>query len=223
MKTEKRPFHFLGWSLTGWIGTAALLAAGAVTRSERRRGRKVMEDSKKSWTFNECADSAILGRVATRRGDGLRSAAPTGAWDRDRARRPARPGRTAATVLVVGLLLLGAAAAEAQTTRILVSNSGQTADDSASTSGNKHAQLFQTGANTAGYTFISMFVNSEDAEDDDFDVEICEADTTANEFPPPRRLHGPDGTDGIERLRGRESCCSRTPASPSRRTPTTWW
>ena len=30
MKTEKRPFHCLRWSLTGWIGTAALLAAGAV-------------------------------------------------------------------------------------------------------------------------------------------------------------------------------------------------
>ena len=50
------------------------------------------------------------------------SAAPAGARDRDRSRRPARPGRTAATVLVVGLLLLGAAAAEAQTSRTLVSN-----------------------------------------------------------------------------------------------------
>ena len=183
MKAEKRPFHFLGWSLTGWIGTAALLAAGAVTRSERRRGRKVMEDSKKSWTFNECADSAILGRAAPRRGDGPRSAAPYGARDRDRSLRPARAGRPAATVLVVGLMLLGAAAAEAQTTRILVSNSGQTADDSANTSGNDHAQLFQTGANTAGYTFISMFVNSEDAAGDDFDVEICEEDGTSDEFP----------------------------------------
>ena len=83
----------------------------------------------------------------------------------------------------MGLLLLGAAAAEAQTSRVLVSNSAQAADDSANTSGNKHAQLFQTGANTAGYTFTSVFVNSEDPEDDDFDVEICEADTTANEFP----------------------------------------
>ena len=83
----------------------------------------------------------------------------------------------------MGLLLLGAAAAEAQTSRVLVSNSAQGPDDSANTSGNKHAQLFQTGANTAGYTFTSVFVNSEDPEDDDFDVEICEADTTANEFP----------------------------------------
>ena len=183
MKTEKRPFHFLGWSLTGWIGTAALLAAGAVTRSERRRGRKVMEDSKKGWTFNECADSAILGRAEASRGYCLSSASPARARARDRSLRPARAGRPAATVLVLGLLLLGAAAAEAQTTRILVSNSGQTADDSANTSGNDHAQLFQTGANTAGYTFISMFVNSEDAEDDDFDVEICEEDGTSDEFP----------------------------------------
>ena len=43
------------------------------------------------------------------------SAAPAGARDRARSRRPARPGRIAATVLVLGLLLLGAPAAEAQT------------------------------------------------------------------------------------------------------------
>ena len=142
-----------------------------------------MDGSKQDLLSNSCADSAILGRVALRRGYCLSSASPARARDRARSRRPARPGRTAATVLVLGLMLLGAAAAEAQTTRIFVSNSGQTADDSANTSGNDHAQLFQTGANTAGYTFISMFVNSEDAQGDDFDVEICEADTTANEFP----------------------------------------
>ena len=111
------------------------------------------------------------------------SAAPAQARDRARSRRPARPGRTAATLLVAGLLLLGAAAAEAQTTRILVSNTAQTADDSASTSGNKHAQLFHTGANTAGYTLTGVIVASDDTSDDDFDVEVCEADTTANEFP----------------------------------------
>ena len=111
------------------------------------------------------------------------SAAPAGARDRDRSRRPARPGRAAATVLVVGLLLLGAAAAEAQTPVTLVSNQGQTADDSASTSGNDHAQLFHTGAHAAGYTFTGMHVSSEDAEGDDFDVEICEEDGSADEFP----------------------------------------
>ena len=37
--------------------------------------------------------------------------------------------------------------------RVLVSNSAQAADDSANTSGNKHAQLFHTGGNTGGYTF----------------------------------------------------------------------
>ena len=57
----------------------------------------------------------LLGRVAPRRRYGPRSAAPVRARDRDRSRRPARPGRAAATVLVVGLVLLGAAAAEAQT------------------------------------------------------------------------------------------------------------
>ena len=105
------------------------------------------------------------------------------ARDRDRSRRPARPGRAAATVLVVGLVLLGAAAAEAQTERILVTNVFQTADDSANTSGNDHAQLFHTGANTDGYILTSVLINSDDVEDDDFDVEICGADTTANEFP----------------------------------------
>ncbi len=111
------------------------------------------------------------------------SAAPAGARDRDRSRRPARPGRAAATVLVLGLALLGAAPAEAQTPRVLVSNQAQMADDSASTSGNDHAQLFHTGGNTAGYILTSMHVSSEDAEGDDFDVEICEEDGTANEFP----------------------------------------
>ena len=38
-------------------------------------------------------------------------------------------------------------------------------------------------ANAAGYTLTSVIVNSDDVEDDDFDVEICGADTTANEFP----------------------------------------
>ena len=83
----------------------------------------------------------------------------------------------------MGLLLLGAGAAEAQTVRILVSNSGQVADDAANTSGNDHAQLFSTGANAAGYTLTQVVVNSEDAAGDDFDVEVCEEDGTANEFP----------------------------------------
>ena len=111
------------------------------------------------------------------------SAAPAGARDRDRSRRPARPGRLAATVLVVGLVLLGAAAAEAQTVRILVSNSAQSADDSANTSGNDHAQLFHTGAHAAGYTLTNVVVNSEDNEGDDFNVEVCEEDGSADEFP----------------------------------------
>ena len=92
-------------------------------------------------------------------------------------------GRAAAAVLVVGLLLLGAAAAEAQTPRILVSNSAVGNDDSANTSGNDHAQLFHTGGHTGGYVLTSVHVNSQDAENDDFDVEICEADGTANDFP----------------------------------------
>ena len=80
-------------------------------------------------------------------------------------------------------MLLGAAAAEAQTERILVSNSAQSADDSADTSGNDHAQLFHTGAHAAGYTLTTVVVNSEDNEGDDFDVEVCEEDGSADEFP----------------------------------------
>ena len=105
------------------------------------------------------------------------------ARDRDRSRWHARPGRTAATVLVLGLLLLGAATAEAQTPRILVSNVGQAADDVANTSGNDHAQLFHTGDHTNGYTLTSVIVVSEDAQGDAFDVDICGADGTSDDFP----------------------------------------
>ena len=111
------------------------------------------------------------------------SAAPAAARDRDRSRRPARPGRLAATVLVVGLVLLGAAAAEAQTSRILVSNVLQTGDESANTSGNDHAQLFRTGTHAGGYILTIVTVNSAAVEDDDFDVEVCEEDGSADEFP----------------------------------------
>ena len=80
-------------------------------------------------------------------------------------------------------MLLGAVAAEAQTPRILVSNASQGSDDSASTGGNDHAQLFRTAGATNGYTLTSVTVISEDAEGDAFDVEICAEDGTANEFP----------------------------------------
>ena len=113
-----------------------------------------------------------------------RSAAPAGARDRARPRRPARPGRIAATVLVLGLLLLWSTPAEAQTARILVSNVSQGGDDEVNLSGNDHAQLFHTsantGSNTGGWTLTSLTVVAENAED--FDVEICEADDTT-EFP----------------------------------------
>ena len=134
-------------------------------------------------TSSERTGSAILGRAEARRSYGLRSAAPAGARDRDRSRRHARPGRAAATALVVGLVLLGAAAAEAQTPRILVSNVSQAADEVANTANNDHAQLFHTGDHTDGYTLTSVIVVSEDPEGDAFDVDICTADTTANEFP----------------------------------------
>ena len=64
-----------------------------------------------------------------------------------------------------------------------MSNTAQTGDDSANTSGNDHAQLFHTGAHANGYTLTSVVVNSDDVEDDDFDVEVCEEDGTSDEFP----------------------------------------
>ena len=83
----------------------------------------------------------------------------------------------------MGLVLLGAAAAEAQTERILVSNTAVGNDDTANTSGNDHAQLFHTGGHTGGYTLTKVRVNSADVEDDDFDVEVCEEDGSTDEFP----------------------------------------
>ena len=124
---------------------------------------------------------STLSRCGNQSGSWLdRCAAPHGAPPQP---PHARPGRLAATVLAVGLLLLGAAAAEAQTPVTLVQNVGQTPDDSANTSGNDHAQLFRTGNHTVGYTLTGMHVSSDDAQGDDFDVEICEEDGTANEFP----------------------------------------
>ena len=85
-------------------------------------------------------------------------------------------------LLALGGVLLWSTLAEAQTTsRILVSNVGQGGDDNASLSGNDHAQLFHTAANTGsntGYVLTSVIVVSEDTQGDDFDVEICLADDT---------------------------------------------
>ena len=131
--------------------------------------------------FGTASRPARALRASSRPGPQSAAAAPAGARDRNRSLRHDRPGCAAATV-VLGLLLLGAAAAEAQTARILVSNVEQTGDDSAETLGNDHAQLFHTAGATNGYVLTSLIVVSEDAEADDFNIEICEADNTT-EFP----------------------------------------
>ena len=78
-------------------------------------------------------------------------------------------------LLALGGVLLWSMPAQAQvTSRILVSNVSQGNDDSVSTSGNAHAQLFDTAGATHGYTLTSVIVVSEDTQGDDFDVEICE-------------------------------------------------
>ena len=84
-------------------------------------------------------------------------------------------------VLTLGGLLLWSTPTEAQTARILVSNVSQGNDDSAATSGNDHAQLFHTGAATNGFVLTSVIVVSEDTAADDFDVDVCDADS--NGFP----------------------------------------
>ena len=83
-------------------------------------------------------------------------------------------------LLALGGVFLWSTPAEAQTARILVSNAAQGGDNDVSLSGNDHAQLFSTAANTGtntGWVLTSLTVEAENTED--FDVEICEAhDTT---------------------------------------------
>ena len=82
-------------------------------------------------------------------------------------------------LLALGGVLLWSAPTEAQTTsRELVGNVSQGNDDSVSTSGNAHAQLFHTAGATHGYTLTSVIVVSEDTQGDDFDVDICEVDSS---------------------------------------------
>ena len=87
------------------------------------------------------------------------------------------------TLLALAGVLLWSTPTEAQTpSRVLVSNVSQGSDDSAALSGNDHGQRFTTGSATGGYFLTSVVVVSEDAQDDDFDVEVCEADDSTG-FP----------------------------------------
>ena len=84
-------------------------------------------------------------------------------------------------LLALGAVLLWSTTVQAQTARILVSNVLQGDDDSVSVGSSHHAQLFHTAANTGtntGYVLTSLIVVSEDTTGDDFDVEICEADSS---------------------------------------------
>ena len=89
-------------------------------------------------------------------------------------------------LLALGGVLLWSTPAEAQTAGTLVSNLSQGNDDDAALSGNDHAQLFHTaantGSNTGGWVLTSVIVDSEDPEDDDFNVKVCLADDTTG-FP----------------------------------------
>ena len=86
-------------------------------------------------------------------------------------------------LLALAGVLLWSTPTKAQTpSRDLVSNVSQGSDDSAALSGNDHGQRFTTGSATGGYLLTSVVVVSEDAQDDDFDVEVCEADDSTG-FP----------------------------------------
>ena len=89
-------------------------------------------------------------------------------------------------LLALGGVLLWSAPAEAQSETTLVRNLSQGNDDDAELSGNDHAQLFHTaantGSNTGGWVVTSVIVDSEDTEGDDFDVDVCLADDTTG-FP----------------------------------------
>ena len=121
------------------------------------------------------------------------AAAPAGARDLDRSLRHDRPGRTAATFLVLGLALLGAA--EAQTTDLLVTGFG----DGAIAATGRSALLFANGESSVGRAIlyrngyrpgkgqlrggISSGVDFEDA-----DVELRDVRWEAN--PDPRPAEG---------------------------------
>ena len=70
------------------------------------------------------------------------------------------------------------------TPRILVSNVGQGSDDSASLSGNDHAQLFHTAGATNGYVLTSLIVVSEDAPGRRLPVSRSARRTTRASFQP---------------------------------------
>ena len=98
------------------------------------------------------------------------------------------PIRQALRALAILFAALSACAvnpitAQAQTSRVLVSNTGQGSDAVANTSSNPHGQLFHTSASTAGWTLTSVTVVSEDAQGDAFAVDICDAASGGNEFP----------------------------------------
>ena len=84
--------------------------------------------------------------------------------------------------LVLGGVLLWSKPAEAQTVHNLVLNTNQGSGDTVSTDGDDLAQLFSTGGGDT-YTLTQVIVLSTDLEGDDFDIEICGADTTDDEFP----------------------------------------
>ena len=98
---------------------------------------------------------------------------------------PIRRALRAIAVVLVGLsaFAVNPITAQAQTSRVLVSNTGQGSDASASTSSNTHGQLFHTGASTAGWTLTSVTVVSEDQQGDAFAVDICDAAVGGDEFP----------------------------------------
>ena len=73
----------------------------------------------------------------------------------------------------------------------LVSNTGQGGDQSA-TYTSDHGQAFTTGDNLPGYNITSVTIISEDPNDDDIDLQICEVDSDGNPTTTCTDLTAPD-------------------------------
>ena len=81
--------------------------------------------------------------------------------------------------LVTLALLLGAGAAQAQTSVTLISNDGQANSTSPASFGNDNAQAFTTGSNTDGYklTRVEIRITSMNPGQPTYTVEIWSATT----------------------------------------------
>ena len=68
-------------------------------------------------------------------------------------------------------------------TSVLTSNIDEATESGVSGTTSNIGQLFHVGDNTAGYTITAISVGTDDAEGHGFDIKVCTADDSANEYP----------------------------------------